>query len=245
MNSRLVRSKVARYLSVAVLPLAVAGGISAAAAEENAGGPRYTYFDTGYKWTDVLYAVEQPGGTHKGVQLNGSLGLAKVGPVGIQVFGQFFDGNFDGSTVEFDDGELGTITCSDSRDSQAVAGGLGAYLPIAEKTNFELRAGYIDITKFQTPNNLCQLVSASDTGYFGEAMIRSEMSENVELEVGFRYSELSDSNIANNDVLLGFGYHVTDYLTLRATGIVFDTDTGFELSARLYFGEFLGRDTIF
>jgi len=67
----------------------------------------------------------------------------------------------------------------------------------------------------------------------------------VELEVGFRYSELSDSNISNNDVLLGLGYHVTDYLTLRATGIVFDTDTGFELSARLYFGEFLGRDTIF
>ena len=28
-------------------------------------------------------------------------------------------------------------------------------------------------------------------------------------------------------------------------GIVFDTDTGFELSARLYFGSFLGRDTIF
>ncbi len=245
MNSRLVRSKFARYLSVALLPLAAAGGISAAAAEEDTGGPRYSYFDAGYEWTDVLYAVEQPGGTHEGILLNGSVGLAKVGPVGIQVFGQFFDGNFNGSTVECDDGEGGTITSKDNRDSQAVAGGLGAYLPIAEKTNFELRAGYIDITKFQTPNNLCQLVSADDTGYFGEAMIRSVMSENVELEVGFRYSELSDSNISNNDVLLGLGYNVTDYLTLRATGIVFDTDTGFELSARLYFGEFLGRDTIF
>ena len=28
-------------------------------------------------------------------------------------------------------------------------------------------------------------------------------------------------------------------------GVVFDTDTGFELDARLYFGSFLGRDTLF
>jgi hypothetical protein len=46
-------------------------------------------------------------------------------------------------------------------------------------------------------------------------------------------------------VFLGLGYHVTDYLTLRAMGVVFDTDTGFELEARLYFGNFLGRDTMF
>jgi hypothetical protein len=76
-------------------------------------------------------------------------------------------------------------------------------------------------------------------------MVRSEMSENVEIEAGFRYTDLTDSNISNNDVLLGLGYHVTDYLTLRALGVVFDTDTGFELSARLYFGTFLGRDTMF
>ena len=245
MNSRLVRPKFARYLSVAVLPLAAAGWISAAAAEENAGGPRYSYFDAGYEWTDVLYAVEQPGGTHEGIRLNGSVGLAKLGPVGIQVFGEFFDGDFNGATVECDGGEGGTLTSSGSRDSQAVAGGLGAYLPIAEKTNVELRAGYIDITKFQTPNEACKLVSKDGTGYFGEVMIRGEMSENVELEAGFRYSDLTDANISNNDVLLGLGYNVTDYLTLRATGVVFDTDTGFELSARLYVGKFVGRDTIF
>ena len=67
----------------------------------------------------------------------------------------------------------------------------------------------------------------------------------MEIEAGYRYSDLGDSDIGNSDVLLGLGYHVTDYLTLRVRGIVFDNDTGLELSARLYFGSFLGRDAIF
>ena len=76
-------------------------------------------------------------------------------------------------------------------------------------------------------------------------MVRSELSENVEVEAGVRYSDLSDSNIGNTDVLLGLGYHVTDYLTLRARGVVFDDDTGIEIGARLYFGTFIDRDTMF
>ncbi len=245
MNSTLVRSKLARYLSVAVLPLAAGVSLAAAAAEDNTGGPRYSYFDAGYAWKDINYAVGQDGGTHEGIVLRGSLGLLDLGPVGIQVFGEFFDGDFSGTTTQCDGGEGGTLTSSKDRDSQSIAGGLGAYLPIAEKTNIEVRVAYVDISEFEQPNDLCQLVSGDDDGYFGEVMIRSKLSENVELEAGFRYAELSDSNISNNDVLLGLGYDVTDYLTLRATGIVFDTDTGFELSARMYFGTFLGRDTIF
>ncbi len=246
MNSRPVRSKLARYLSVAVLPLAAGASLAAAAAEDNAGGPRYSYFDAGYAWKDINYAVGQDGGSHEGIVLRGSVGLVNLGPVGLQVFGEFFDGDFSGTTTECDGGEGVTIRSSNNRDSQSIAGGLGAYLPIAEKTNIEVRAAYVDITEFDTPNNLCQLVAGDDDGYFAEVMVRSALSENVELEAGFRYAELSDSNTSNNDVLLGIGYDVTDYLTLRATGIVFDTDTGFELSARVYFGTvFLGRDTMF
>ena len=235
MNARLVR-----LLSVAALLLVTGGWLAAAAAEDSSGGPRYTYFDVGYQWTDVNYAVKQDGGQHDGLKLNGSLNLVKLGPVGLQLFGEFFDGNFSGGTTV-----CGSDQFSGDRDSQSIAGGLGVNYRVLEKTDLVLRAAYVDINKFQVPNDKCQLVSIDDHGYFAEASVRSELSENVEIEAGFRYADLSDSDISNNDVFLGLGYHVTDYLTLRAMGVVFDTDTGFELDARLYFGSFLGRDTLF
>ncbi len=250
MNPRLVRSPLARYLSVAALPL-VAGGLlagtatPAGAAEEMPEGPRYTFFDAGYQWTDVNYAVEQDGGQHDGVVLRGSVDLVKLGPVGVNVFGEYFDGTFSGVKSLCNDGEGGTTTIDPDRDSQSIVGGLGVHYRIAEKTDIGAQIGYVDYSEFQIPNDVCGLVSTDDQGYTAEAMVRSEMSENVEIQAGFRYTELTDSNISNNDVLLGLGYHVTDYLSLRAMGVVFDTDTGFELSARLYFGTFLGRDTIF
>ena len=240
MNARLVR-----LLSVAALPLVTGGWLAAAAAEDSSGGPRYTYFDVGYQWIDVNYAVKQDGGQHDGLKLNGSLNLVKLGPVGLQLFGEFFDGSFSGVTTVCDNGQGGTEQSSSDRDSQSIAGGLGVNYRVLEKTDLVLRAAYVDINKFQVPNDKCQLVSIDDHGYFAEASVRSELSENVEIEAGFRYADLSDSDISNNDVFLGLGYHVTDYLTLRAMGVVFDTDTGFELNARLYFGSFLGRDTIF
>lgn len=240
MNARLVR-----LLSVAALPLVTGGWRAAAAAEDSSGGPRYTYFDAGYQWTDVNYAIKQEGGQHDGIKLNGSVDLVKLGPTGVHVFGEFFDGNFSGVTTVCDNGQGGTEKFSGDRDSQSFAGGLGVNYRALEKTDIVLRAAYVDISKFQVPNSQCRLESIDDHGYFAEASVRSELSENVEIEAGFRYADLSDSDISNNDVFLGLGYHVTDYLTLRAMGVVFDTDTGFELEARLYFGNFLGRDTMF
>ena len=216
----------------------------ATAADDWSGGPRYSYFDAGYQWVDSLYGVKQEGGQHEGFQLNGSIGLAEFDRVGIHLFGEFFDGDFSGTSTTCDGGE-GSSSSSGDRDSQALAGGLGASFALAETTDIVVRAAYVDITEFETPNNLCQLVSGDDTGYFGEAMVRSELSESVEIEAGFRYSSLDDSNVSDNSVLLGIGYHATDYLTIRARGVVFDDDTGIEIGARLYFGSFLGRDTLF
>ncbi len=247
MNARLARS-----LSVAALPLvtggwlAVAAAPAAAAEDDSSGGPRYSYFDTGYQWMDVNYAIKQEGGQHHGIQLKGSVAMANFGPVGLHLFGEFFDGDFSGANATCDTGEGNeSVTFAGDRDSQSLAGGLGISYRLAENTDIVARAGYVDISKFETPNNLCQLVHAKDDGYLAEGMIRSELSENVEIEAGYRYSDLSDSNISNSDVLLGLGYHVTDYLTFRVRGIVFDDDTGLELTARLYFGSFLGRDAIF
>lgn len=218
-----------------------------AAAADWSGGPRYSYFDVGYQWTDVNYAVKQDGGQHEGIKLNGSVGLAQFGRVGVHLFGEFFDGTFSGVRSTCDGGEGGgTITVSGDRDSQSIVGGLGVSYALAESTDIVVRGAYIDISKFETADGTtCQLVSGDDSGYFAEAMLRSELSDKVEIEAGFRYSDLSDSGISNNDVLLGLGYHVTDYLTIRAMGVIFDDDTGIELGGRLYFGSFLGRDNVF
>ena len=255
MKPRLVRSPLARYLSVAAksvaaLPLitgALLAGLAvpAGAAEEPADGPRYSYFDAGYQWTDVNYAVKQDGGQHTGVVLRGSVDLIKLGPVGFNVFGEYFDGEFSGVSTICDDGEGGDRDFDPSRDDQSMVGGLGAHYRFLEKTDLAVQVAYVDYSEFQVPTDTCGLVSTDDDGYTAEALIRSELSENVEIEAGFRYTDLNDADVSNNDVLLGLGYHVTDYLSLRASGIVFDSDAGFELSARLYFGSFLGRDTMF
>ena len=248
MNARLVRWPLARCVSVAALPIVAGAWLAVAAppahADESSGGPRYTYFDAGYQWVDVNYAIEQDGGQHEGFKVAGSVNLVQLGPVGLQAFGEFFDGNFTGVTTDCDNGE-GQTTTGENRDSQSFAAGLGINYPVLDKTDIVLRASYVDISKFQVPNGTCQLESLDDHGYSTEALVRSELSENVEIEAGYRYSHLTDSDIGNDDVLLGLGYHVNDYLSFRVLGIVFDTDTGFELSARVYFDSFLGRDTIF
>lgn len=247
------KPSLANSVGVAALPLIAWAGLAGAAllasapataADDWSGGPRYSYFDAGYQWVDSLYAVKQEGGQHEGVKLSGSVGLAEFDRYSVHLFGEFFDGDFSGVRTTCDSGQ-GASSFTGDRDSQALAGGLGGAFALAESTDIVVRAAYVDITEFETPNNLCQLVSGDDTGYFGEVMVRSELSENVEIEAGFRYSDLDDSNVSDNEVLLGLGYHLTDYLTFRARGIVFDDDTGIELGFRMYFGHFLGRDTLF
>jgi hypothetical protein len=260
MTARLARSPRVRTLGVAALPLIrgalirgalvtgalVTGGwLTTAAAADDSSGPRYSYFDAGYQWMDTNYGIKQEGGQHEGIKLNGSVGLLDNGRFGVHVFGEFFDGNFSGVRTTCDGGEDGPTGFSGDRNSKSIAGGLGISYSLTEKTDIVVRGAYIDITDFQTPDNLCQLYSGDDHGYLGEAMVRSEMSDRVEIQAGVRYSDLSDSDINNTDVLLGIGYHVTDYLTLRALGVVFDDDTGIEIGARLYFGSFLGRDSVF
>jgi len=236
---------IAPAITAACLAGAMLASAPAAAADDWSGGPRYSYFDLGYKWVESNYGVKVEGGQHEGIYANGSVGLAEFDRFAIHLFGEFFDGNFSGVRTSCDGGEGGTTSFNGDRDSQSLAGGLGASYAIAEATDVVVRLAYVDITEFETPNNLCQLVSGDDTGYFGEVMVRSELAENVEIEAGFRYSSLDDSDVSDNEVLLGLGYHLTEYLTLRARAIVFDDDTGIEIGARLYFGNFLGRDTLF
>ena len=252
LNARPCKPSRAPSMVVAALPriapavaVAVLAATPALAADDWSGGPRYSYFDAGYQWVDSLYGIKQEGGQHEGFKLAGSLGLAEFDRLGFHVFGEYFDGDFSGVSATCDGGEGGSTSFSGDLDSKALAGGLGASYALAETTDVVVRAAYVDITDFEVPNNLCQPVSGDDNGYYGEVMVRSDLSEKVEVELGFRYSDLDESDVSDNEVLIGLGYHVTDYFTVRARGVVFDDDTGVELGARLYFGNFLGRDAIF
>ena len=224
MNARQVR-----LLTVAALPLVTGGWFGTASAD----GPQYTYFDAGYQWVDVNKAVRIDGGQHEGIKLNASLGLTDFGPVGLHLFAEYFDGDLSGSGSG----------CGD-QDSQSYVAGLGAHYKLTESTHLVANLGYVDVD-FDVVDGSCAKTSVSDDGYEAEGLIRSALSEKVEIEVGYRYTELSDSDIDNRDAIIGLGYLVNDKLTLRVRGIVFDDDTGIELSARYNFSSLLGRDNLF
>jgi opacity protein-like surface antigen len=225
MNARQIR-----LMTVAALPLVTGGWFATAAAE----GPHYTYFDGGYQWVDTNNAVRQDGAQHEGVKLNASLGLTDVGPVGLHLFAEFFDGDLSG----------GSDGCGD-RDSQSYVAGFGAHYKLTEATHIVANLGYVDVESDVVTGNNCAKSSVSDDGYEVEGLIRSALSEQVEIEVGYRYTELNDSDIDNRDAIIGLGYLVNDQLTLRVRGIVFDDDTGIELGVRYNFASLLGRDNLF
>ncbi|MCL4721274.1 MAG: outer membrane beta-barrel protein [Gammaproteobacteria bacterium] len=224
-----------RILGHCILPLVAAASVSTPVAAQPAGsdeGPRYTYLDLGYQWADVNYAVKQDGARHEGFKLNGSVGLTRWGDFGLHLFGEYFDGELTGAAGP----------CSGDRDSTGYAAGLGLNWKVRETVDLVGRAGYVN-AELEVPDESCTLQDVDDDGYLLEGLVRSELSDKVEIEAGVRYSDLTD--IANTDVFLGLGYHVTDYLTLRGRAMVFDDDTGFELGARFYFGRFIGRDSLF
>lgn len=240
---RRLASGVGRGMSVGLALVATLWSTGSVAVEADA-GPRQTFLDAGYQWTDVNYGIKQNGGTHEGLRLNGSLGLAEFGKLGVHLYGEYFNGDFTGVSTTCGTGP-GRVTISGDRNSESLAAGLGLDYPLAHRTRVVARAAWVDIIDFEVPNSACQLLSADDHGYLVESLLRSELSDRVEIEAGVRHSELSDSDIGDTSVLLGISYHLTDYLTLRARGTVFDDDAGLEIGARFYFGSLLGRDYLF
>ena len=218
-----------RLLTIAALPLFAGGWVATASAE----GHQYTYFDAGYQWMESNEAIKMDGGQHEGIKLNASLGLTEFGPVGLHLFAEYFDGDFSGAR----DG------CGD-RDSKSYAAGLGAHYRLTESTHLVANLGYVD-ADFDVADGSCATTGVSDDGYRVEGLIRSSLSDKIELEAGYRYTEMSDSDIDNRDAIIGLGYHFNDKLALRVRGVVFDQDTGIELSARFNFASLMGRDNLF
>jgi len=226
-----------RLLGVVALPLVTGAWLGTARAEEGSAGPRYTYLDLGYTWEDVNYAVKQEGAQFEGFTLEGSVGLVDAGPVGIHLFGEFFDGEFTGVNDECS-GQVG------DRDSYSYALGAGASYPIRDNVDLVAKIAYIDV-ELDVPNSQCALQSVDSDGYYAAGLVRARMSEEVELEAGYRYSDLSGSDISDGSVLLAMNYNINSWFAVRVAGIVFDDDSGIQLAVRVNFEDFLGRDNLF
>lgn len=215
------------------IPLLAGTLATTATAQES---PRYTWLGASYQWTDVNYAVKLDGAQHEGFKVDASVGLIDFGRFGVHVFGEYFDGDFSGTCfVTTESGAPCPPEGQGDLDSKSYVAGAGLSFSLTDTTDLVGKLAYLN----------SELEDIDDDGWTGELLIRSAISDKVEVEGGYRYSDIGgDSNISNNDILLGLGYHVNEWLTLRARGIVFDDDTGFEIGARVYFGSFLGRDNV-
>lgn len=222
-----------RSLTLAAPLLAGVWASTAIAAET----PRYTWLGVAYQKTDVNYVVKLNGAEHDGVKVDLSLGLAEFGRFGVHVFGEYFDGDFGGACLTaVDTSGVCPAAGRGDRDSKSWVGGAGLSYGLTDATHVVGSVAYLN----------AELEDADEDGYTAQLLLRSALSERVELEGGYRYSDVGGaSDISNNDILIGLGYHLTDWLSLRGRGIVFDDDTGWEVGFRMYFGGFLGRDNLF
>jgi hypothetical protein len=125
--------------------------------------------------------------------------------------------------------------------------GAGVSFALAEAVDLVGRAMYAD-TEVDLPDASGNLAAVDGDGYVLQALVRGMVGERVEIEAGYRYTDIDDSassGISNNDILLGLTYSITPQIAVRARGIVFDDDSGLEIGARWYFGKLYGRDFIF
>lgn len=202
--------------------LALAGALMGASGHAAEGaGPKNSYFGAGYEWTDVKYAVKESGEKHDGYKIEGSLGLFDW----LHVYGEAFDGDFSGTLV--DGGP------SEDVKTKGFHLGLGVSYPLTDSWDAVLRAAYVDVE--QSSRSL----TIDDDGYMVEGMVRAMASDRAEIFVGYSYTDIDESDIDNRDAFVGLVYSLSDIIALKAKGIVFDDDTGFELGVRVYFGDSL------
>jgi hypothetical protein len=212
---RSVRASALALAATVLLPLAAQGD----------DGPRYSYLDASYQWSDVNYAVRADDSEHEGFRIEASVALADW----LHLFGDYYTGDFN-TPVAVDPESANPEFRKTDLDFTGYSIGLGLSYPIANRVDLVGRASYVN----------AELENEDDSGFRVEGMIRGMVGDRAEVQVGYRYTEISgDSDIKNRDVTIGLLYNVTGQLALRASGIVFDDDSGLELGIRYNFGDAL------
>lgn len=210
---RSVRAPVLALAAAALLPLAAQG-------DE---GPRYSYLDASYQWADVNYAVRADGSKHEGFRFDGSVALSDW----LHVFGDYYTGDF--NTPEAIDPNADDVQFRNvDLDFTGYSLGLGVSYPIASRVDLVGRLSFIN----------AELEDIDDSGYRVQGMIRGMVNDRAEVQLGYSYTDIGgDSDIQSRDITLGLVYNVTGQLAVRASGIVFDNDSGLEFGVRYNFGD--------
>ena len=192
--------------------------------------------DLGCPFSAASYTPEPGVPTPRMRNLDASLGILGW----LHVAGQYFNGDCDKCGTDIVNNQAVAV------DSDYVGYKLGLGVNIGldkiglnDRTDFVLRGNYVDVSLINpgVSNN-------GDEGWSAEGLFRSQISDRAEVMIGYEYTDLG--SVKNSDLIVGLGYQVGLGITLTADAIVFDTDTGFALGIRWYFGNLIfgNRDSI-
>jgi hypothetical protein len=243
MNLRLFASTKGWSVVALMLSILVSSAVQA-------NGPEYTYASISYEWTDVKYGLNPKvddrfnNGDIAGENFDISVGILPWLHLKGQAFG-YANGKCNNCKTD-----LGGGTSDSDIEGFKVGVGINLGLDLiglSEDVDLVIRGNWVD-TELSTLN-IASPDSISEDGWSAEAAIRGRISDRADVHVGYEYYDLgSDPNdVTNRNVTIGLNYQVWDGISVLVNGIIFDSETGFELGLRWHFGSLLldGRDSIF
>ena len=193
--------------------LALAGAMASAQA---ANGPRYTYIEGGYVYTEL----DDP--SEFGVDLDGN-GYFVAGSWAVTDVVHLFGGYSD-SDLKADFG-IG----SEEVDYTTLNLGVGLNWALNDRIDLVGRAAWVDLeAEFEGEKE--------DESGFGLSLgVRSMLTDSFEINAAVNYVNLG-SDFDETSFALGLVYGVTEMLALTLGGEIGDEATAFNAGVRLYFG---------
>ncbi len=212
-----------------------------AASTAQAAGPSYSYIGVSYEWTDVKYGINPKiedaynNGTIEGENIDFSIGILSWLHLQGQAFG-YMDGTCKNCNTDIGGNPF-------DADVEGFKVGMGVNLGLdliglSEDVDLVIRGNFIDVELSNL--NATSPLSIDDDGWSAETMIRGQISDNADVQIGYEYSRLNDTR--NRDVTIGLNYRMAKGLSVLARGLIFDSETGFELGVRWQFGDLLFGD---
>ena len=214
-------------IAIAVMAISI---LATSPTQAEGPGPGYSYAGISYERTDVKYGLNPNvddrynSGSLEGENIDISLGLLEW----LHVQGQAF-GYLSGTCNNCNPDSSGNFF---DADVQGYKFGVGFNPAISERADFVVRLNYVD-TEVSNLNNASPS-RISDNGWSIETLINGQISEQAAVFVGYEYTELSD--VSKGNITVGIDYRVFRGLAILGRGIIFDSQTGFEVGLRWYFG---------
>jgi len=218
---------------IAVLAMLVSSLVTSVA---YADGPEYSYIGISYEWTDVKNGMNANvderynSGDFTGENIELSIGILDWLHVTGEAFG-YLDGSCNNCNTNVDG------SFSDA-DVESIKAGVGINLGLdkiglSENADFVLRGNYIYAEVSDL--NITSPSDVSDDGWSVEAMIWGRISDRADVFVGYEYERMDE--VRNRSATIGLNYIMFGSVSAFTRGIIFDSETGFELGLRWQFGQ--------